>query len=89
MDGGLAGEQVVVLVILGHREVEVAWDALVLLKLQLCPLPVVYELLQGLLKVVEYPLLRALYLGMVDGNLNLQFLRRYRGGITAYEPTRQ
>ncbi len=64
-----AGEEVLVFVILAHGDVEVAVDALVLLKLQDGPLAVVDKLLQGLLQVVEHGIVRARNLSMVDGNL--------------------
>lgn len=74
MYNGLTGKEVVGLVIFAHGDIEVANDALVLLKLEMRPLPVVDKLLQGLLQVVEYAIFRARYLGMVDGNLGLQLL---------------
>ena len=70
-------------------QVEVAHDALVLLKLKMSPLAVVDKLLQGLLQIVKHAFLRARDLCMVDGNLCLQFLRREGCRITADEPAHQ
>mgnify|MGYP007107202577 FL=1 len=70
------------LVILAHRQIEVAVDALILLKLQMRPLSLVDESLQRLLQVVENSVVRARNLSMVDGNLCLQFLRMNIGCTT-------
>ena len=67
-----AREEVLVFGVFCHRDVEVAVDALVFLKLQMGPLPVVDKLLECLLQVVEYGIVRALYLSMVDGDFGLQ-----------------
>ena len=52
------------------------------------PLPVVDKLLESLLQIVEYGIVRALYLGMVNGYFGLQFLR-LKAVTTACEPARQ
>ena len=65
-------------VVLGDGEVEVADDALVLLELQLSPLAVVHELLQGLLQVLEDALVSAFHLLAVDVDFHLQLLSLYR-----------
>lgn len=70
----LAGKEILVSVILGDGDIEVADDAFVLLKLKMSPLAIVDELLQGLLQIVEYAFFRTRNLGMVDGNLSLQLL---------------
>ena len=67
-------EQIVRLVVLGDRDVEITDYPLVLLKLQGGPLAVVDELLDSLLKVVEDRDVGTLNLCMIDGNLSLQFL---------------
>ena len=74
----LAGKEILVSVILGDGDIEVADDAFVLLKLKMSPLAIVDELLQGLLQIVEYAFFRTRNLGMVDGNLSLQLLCRNR-----------
>ena len=61
-------------VVLRHRQVEVADDAFVLLKLQLRPLAVVHPLVQRLLQVLEDALVRTLYLLAVDVDLDHQLL---------------
>ena len=78
----LAGKEILALVILAHRQIEVAVDALILLKLQMRPLSLVDESLQRLLQVVENSVVRARNLSMVDGNLRLQFLRMNIGCTT-------
>ena len=86
---GLAGEEIRILVVFAHRDVEVAHDAFVLLKLEVGPLSFVDKLFQGLLQIIEYRLVRARNLGMVDGNLRLQFLCLRRYSTKADEPARQ
>ena len=83
-----AREEVLVFGVFCHRDVEVAVDALVFLKLQMGPLPVVDKLLECLLQVVEYGIVRALYLSMVDGDFGLQFLC-LEAVTTACQPARQ
>ena len=87
LDECFASEDVLVFVILAHGQVEVAVDALVLLKVQAGPLSFVDKSLQGLLQVFEHGVVRARNLSMVDGNLCLQLLCCER--ITTDEPTRQ
>ena len=67
-------EQIVRLVVLGDRDVEITDYPLVLLKLQGGPLAVVDELFDSLLKVVEDREISTLNLCVIDGNLCLQFL---------------
>ena len=69
-----ARKAVVCLVVFHHGDVKVYVDALVLLELKISPLPVVHPLLQCLLQIVEYRLVRAFYLLTVDVNLHQQFL---------------
>ena len=76
-------------VVLGDGDIEVAHDALVLLKLQMSPLAVVDELFECLLQIVEHALLRARNLGMVDGNLGLQLLCCSLDRATAEETARR
>ena len=74
LDERVACEDVRRVVVFRHSDVEVARDALILLKLVLCPLLVVDELLECLLEVVKDTRVGALDLVVVDGHFCFQFL---------------
>ena len=61
-------------IVFGHSDIKRTLNALVLLKLQGCPLFLVDKLLEGLLQVIENGLVRALNLLVININLHLQFL---------------
>ena len=67
----LAGEEVRALVVLCDSDVELALYALILLELQVIPLPVVDKLLKVLLQILEDTLVSTLYLVVVDGYFGL------------------
>ena len=70
----LASEDIRRSVIFGYSDVEIAYDTLILLKMQIGPLPLIDKLLQLLLQFIKHTGIRSLYLRTVDGYLGIEFL---------------
>ena len=66
------------MIVFGHRNVEITWNALYALELQVGPLPVIDESSECLLQILKNAGIRTLYLVVVDMDTRIQFLAVYR-----------
>ena len=70
----LASKRIARLIVLGNRDVKVTIDALVLLKLHVCPLFFIYKLVESLFQILKNRNVSTLNLVMVDCDFCIQFL---------------
>lgn len=75
MYDGPACKEILALVVFRHGDIEVARNALVLLEVEISPLPVIDKLFECLLEILEYRSVSTLDLAVVYRHLGIQLLR--------------